>query len=139
MNTKGPVVMILVILIGLLVAVGCQSTGPTGEKVLLHLNDISPPDGATVSETHSVCLSFLLREGNSLDHTREGWMKLYLDGRNVTGETEGLITLNEPPSGGRFCYGAERPLSPGWHTAKVVYWDVKGVRFEYRWRFQVAE
>jgi hypothetical protein len=125
----------------LLVVIACspvtQATGPTGEELPPHIDYTDPADGSTVSEVQAVCARFSFQEGNGLGkRAPEEQIAFYLDGRNVTDKMDGLLSLDIPRSYGLLCYKSEGPLPAGWHTAKVVYRDVKGTRFEYSWRFK---
>ncbi len=37
------------------------------------------------------------------------------------------------------CYDVYGSLPIGWHTAQVIYNDIKGRKFQYTWRFQVKD
>jgi len=102
-----------------------------------HIDYTKPSDGSTVSKIQSVCAGFSFREGNGFGRRPVERIRFYLDGRDVTDRVDALITLNTPPSAGLVCSKFRKPLSPGWHTAKVVYRDLKEIRFEYSWRFIV--
>ncbi|MFQ5814300.1 MAG: hypothetical protein ACE5I2_14080, partial [Anaerolineae bacterium] len=126
----------------LLIVIACgpvtQATGPTGEKLPPHIDYTNPADGSTVSEVQAVCARFLFQEGNGLgERAPEERITFYLDDKNVTDKVDGLLSLDVPRSYGLLCYKSERPLPSGWRTARVVYRDIKGTRFEYSWRFKV--
>ena len=62
-----------------------------------------------------------------------------IDGRNVTDQMHDLVGLEYPTQVEEPCYRRSEPLKPGWHTVKVDYEDISGVRYEYEWRFLVVD
>lgn len=110
---------------------------PYRRRVAPHIDYTDPADGSTVSEVQAVCAGFSFQEGNGLgERAPEERITFYLDDKNVTDKVDGLLSLDVPRSYGLLCYKSGRPLPSGWHTAQVVYRDVKGTRFEYSWRFK---
>ena len=139
---------ILMILIGIFLILlfslwlmngGWSINKASGEKVPINIRKVVPYDGELVTSPHGYCLNFDFRAGNGMGDNPVKSVRFFYDGIDVTQQTNGLITLDIPPSGGSLCYKPDAQLSEGWHTAKVTYTDVTGESFSYLWRFQVAK
>jgi hypothetical protein len=111
----------------------------SGEKMPIHIMKVSPIDGELATSPRGYCVDFNFRAGNGMGNAPEKSIHYFFDGIDVTSQTDGLVTLNIPPSAGSICYKPGIQLSEGWHSAKVSYFDVKGKSFQYLWRFQVEK
>ena len=120
---------------------GWPASGPTGDTLPPNIQKVFPADGALVAEARGYCVWFLFQEGNGMGADPINKINAYLDGVNITSEVDDWVDLMSPPIHGRFCYDRSQPgdnLLPGWHTAKVVYSDLKYKKFDYIWRFRVG-
>lgn len=120
---------------------GWPASGPTGDTLPPNIQKVNPADGALVSETNGYCVWFLFHEGNGMGREPKNKVNAFLDGANITSSVEAWTDLISPPFHGRFCYDLSQSgnnLSPGWHTAKVIYSDLKFKIFVYTWRFRVG-
>jgi hypothetical protein len=117
---------------------GWPATGPTGGTLPPHIQKVDPADGGVVTETNSFCVYFDFRAGQGMGNNPEKTIYFFHNGFDVTNKVDGLVTLNYPPSGGLICYKPGKPLSSGWHTAKVTYKDSANHSFSYTWRFQIT-
>lgn len=134
----------------LLTVVACGSVtraiGPIGEELPPYLEGVHPADGAVVSNEEldvgtdrfgGVCAHFNFQKRFSPAPQKR--VRLYLDGADITSQAGLRGTTDYPMSSGMFCYTPQEPLAEGWHEARVVYQDVEGNRYSYRWRFQVQD
>lgn len=120
---------------------GWPASGPTGDTLPSNIQEVTPADGALAAETKGYCVWFLFREGNGMGPDPINKIKFYLDGVNITSSVDAWVDLISPPIHGRFCYDHSKSgsdLSPGWHTAKVIYSDLKFKISVYTWRFRVG-
>ena len=118
-----------------------SASGPTGDTLPSNIQKVNPVDGALVAETKGFCVWFLFREGNGMGPDPVSKIKVYLDGANITSQVDVWVDLISPPTYGRLCYDrgqSSNNLLPGWHTAKVIYSDIKYKTFVYTWRFLVG-
>ena len=111
--------------------------GPTGDRLPPHIEQVSPSDGEDITEWEGYCVHFLFTVGNGMGKNPESKIAAYLDGDNITTSLTGVISLDSPPSYGNYCYNSNVKISPGWHTAKVIYSDIKNRKFSYTWRILV--
>lgn len=111
---------------------GWPGRGPTKDPLPRDIA-VTPANGDRVNEFDSFCVQFEFQAEDGFGSKPS----FYFDGRNVTKNTRGLVTLDKPPSGGVYCYKPDTATS-GWHTVKVIYSDSKGENYQYRWRFQVT-
>ncbi len=118
---------------------GWPITEASGEKKPIHIMKVEPSDGEFVTSARGYCVNFDFRAGNGMGQTPEKSVHYFFDGIDVTHQTDGLINLDIPPSGGLFCYKSSIQVPKGWHTAKVTYKDMTGEVFSYLWRFQVVK
>jgi hypothetical protein len=115
---------------------GWPAQGPSGKTLPLHIAQVNPPDGAQLSRASSVCIDLLMQAGNGLGKNPWERARFYMDGVELTSKLRGgLLNIGEDHS--PMCYEVYWSLPIGWHTAQVIYKDVKGQKFQYTWRFQV--
>jgi hypothetical protein len=117
---------------------GWPANTASGEKLPIHIMKVQPLDGELVKSPSSFCVNFDFRAGNGMGENPTKDTHFFYDGVDVSRQTDGLITLDIPPSGGLFCYKPGNQFLEGWHTAKVTYVDKIGDNFSYLWRFQVT-
>jgi hypothetical protein len=116
-------------------------SGPTGDNIPPNIQKVTPVDGSLVAKAQGYCMNFLFRVGDGMGPDPVSRINAYLDGANITSNIDGMVDLMYPPITGTLCYKSDKSsnsLLRGWHTAKVIYTDVKNKRFVYTWRFRVG-
>jgi hypothetical protein len=117
---------------------GWPARCPTGESLPPNIAQVNPPDGAQVSRASSVCVDLLNQADDVLGKNPWERARFYMDGVNVASKLRGgLLNIGEDSS--PMCYEVYWSLPVGWHTAQVIYGDIKGQKFQYTWRFQVKD
>jgi hypothetical protein len=133
------VAFLLWFLVHWLIDGGWPTDQASGEKIPINITKVQPTDGETVSSRSSYCVNFEFRAGNGMGEQAVAKIHFFYDGKEVTQQTNGLVTLDLPPSAGSFCYKSDIQFSEGWHSAKVNYTDVTGKSFGYLWRFLIKK
>jgi hypothetical protein len=62
---------------------------------------------------------------------------LYLDGNDVGDRARIAEFMTHPRSMVQISYAPTEPLSPGEHSVRIEYSDVRGAEWHYSWRFYV--
>jgi hypothetical protein len=120
---------------------GWPASDPSTQKLPPHIEYVSPVDGQALAVSHGFCAHFNYQAGLGLGEEPQKSIRYYLDGFNVSRWVRDLTVLEYgyPAPVGEPCYRAEKPLSTGWHTAKIIYTDAGDHEFSYLWRFQVLD
>ena len=117
---------------------GWPASCPTGDSLPPHIAQVDPPDGAQVSWASSVCVGLLDQRVDALACDPSKEVRLYIDGVNRASRKGALINIGDPGPY-QWCYSSNQSLLIGWHTAKVIYSNIKGDKIQYMWRFQVKD
>ncbi len=138
----------LIVTLGVsLVACRSTKTGPAGYSLPPHLVSVSPVDGTTISrdeiQADGITANFKFQVGNGLGRFPSNQIRLYVNMNDVSIKLRWTMTKDLPPSEGSFKFVPDKPMSPGWKTLRIIYWDmvdnVPYQRYDYVWRINVTK
>ena len=118
---------------------GWPGSGAIRDQLPPHIQYVVPGDGLRVENAYGICVHINYLAGRGLADESAQSLRFFLDGKHVTRDVVDVVRLEYgyPAPQGEPCYKQAEPLRPGWHTARVIYEDQSGERFEYRWRFEI--